>query len=253
MDSNVVPFSSTRRVERTDHQVLQEPTPDDRSGHPVEPAASGPEPEQRQGGKHPRSLEGGQARVVVTWEELERVADEAADLDAIVQRELTGLAPAEPIPVRALTHDEWPRRRRWPTRLLIIVAVLGLATIIANNSLGDRSAPTTRTGHGLVPSSAPSPAPSRPSGPTRTRTIQVRLAFSAPCWVLAVADGRIELKGTLATGTRIIRARHALELTLGNAGGVVLTVNGKAVPTGSSGEVMRFSFELKHGELLEKG
>ncbi len=246
MDSNVVPFSSTRRVKRTDRQAPQEPPPDDRSGHPAEP-------EQRQGGQHPRSLDGGQARVVVTWEELERVADEAADLDSIVQRELTSIAPAEPIPVRALTHDEWPRRRRWPTRLLLIVAVLGLAAIIATNSLGDRSAPATRTGHAVVPSSGPSSAPSRPSGPTRTKTIQVRLAFSAACWVLAVADGRTELKGTVATGTRIIRARYALELTLGNAGGVVLTVNGKAVPTGSSGEVVRFSFELKHGELLENG
>jgi hypothetical protein len=45
--------------------------------------------------------------------------------------------------------------------------------------------------------------------------------------------------------------RTGLLLTLGNAGGVDLVVNGRPVGTGAAGEVVRLSFTLEGGEVTE--
>jgi hypothetical protein len=46
-----------------------------------------------------------------------------------------------------------------------------------------------------------------------------------------------------------LRAERRLDLILGNAGGLRLTINGKAVGTGDAGEVVRLSFVWKDGRL----
>lgn len=67
----------------------------------------------------------------------------------------------------------------------------------------------------------------------------------------AVADGRRVFVGTLADGTRTIRAKRTLLLTLGNAAGVDLLVDGRRVSTGVAGEVVHLSFALEGGSVSQ--
>ncbi|HEY2965018.1 MAG TPA: RodZ domain-containing protein, partial [Actinomycetota bacterium] len=56
---------------------------------------------------------------------------------------------------------------------------------------------------------------------------------------------------TLESGAAVVyRARDLLELTLGNAGGVRLRVNGEPVPTGGSGDVLSLDLRWREGEVL---
>jgi hypothetical protein len=186
----------------------------------------------------------------VTWEEIERAAEEAADLDSVVRRELQRTPPVQVPPLPDMAPDRSSGRRRWSARALAVLCVVGLGAILSADARGNgrvpafpavlRSAPTTAT---AAPSPTPSPRP-------HVRAIEAKLIFSAPCWVRAVADGRTVLSATLTRGVRDLRARHSLALVLGNAGAVRLRVNGRAVPTGRLGRVAHLSFELRNGRVF---
>jgi hypothetical protein len=190
----------------------------------------------------------------VCWQELDRIADEAADIDAIVRRELSGgVIRTDVAPLIEMTRKVWPRRRRWPARVLILASLVGLGAVVATNGGQDHPGATAlRATPAVALSTAASASPSLSAAPTRPpRAITTQLVFSAPCWVLAVTDGQTVLRETLSSGRHTIRAHHTLELTLGNAGGVGLLVNGKAVSTeGSTREVVHLSFALRHGEVV---
>jgi hypothetical protein len=186
---------------------------------------------------------------IFTVEELDRLADEAADLDTIVRRELAHLQH-EPSSIRDLP-TVWPVRRRWPARALVALSVLGMAAIVASNLRGSEDRPhpgrvsPATSGAPVKGSAPPTPAP-----PARIKELSVELSFSAPCWVNAVADGRTVLSETFTQGVERVRARHEVELTLGNAGGVSVTVSGEPVRTGGgSGDVVTLTFTLKKGEV----
>jgi hypothetical protein len=55
----------------------------------------------------------------------------------------------------------------------------------------------------------------------------------------------------LTEGTRTFDADRTLDLTLGNAGGVQLVVNGRPISTGSAGEVVHVSFALRRGQVVQ--
>jgi len=80
--------------------------------------------------------------------------------------------------------------------------------------------------------------------------IRARLAFSAPCWIRAVANGRAALVGTFASGSSTVTASRTLAVRLGNAGGVTLTVDGRRIRTGSPGQVVDLSFALQGGKVV---
>ena len=60
-----------------------------------------------------------------------------------------------------------------------------------------------------------------------------------PVWVLARTDGKYAFSGTLEKNqTRTVNADGVVLLRLGNAGGVVITLNGKPIPAiGPKGQV----------------
>lgn len=189
----------------------------------------------------------------VSWDELQRVADEAGDVAAIVERELEGIAdqrPFEPV----LQEFPPPRRRRGRLLVLVItlIATAGLVAIVVSQLAGDQVGPAARPPASPSASLVPTQGPSGLRDPDPPDTvIWAELSFSAPSWVQASADGRTVFVGTLAEGTRTIRARRTLNLTLGNAGGVQLVVNGRPIQTGSPGEVLHLSFALKGGRIIE--
>ena len=79
--------------------------------------------------------------------------------------------------------------------------------------------------------SAPVPAPG----------ITLTLEFSEDSWAKVNADGKTILNGMVHRGeTRRLQAREGFRLTLGNAGGVRVSVDGRALePLGVAGEVVR--------------
>ena len=68
-----------------------------------------------------------------------------------------------------------------------------------------------------------------PAGP-----VHVEIAAEDVVWVLAKVDGKFAFTGTMEANTRReLDGEKNVELRLGNAGGVVISLNGK--PIGSAG------------------
>jgi Domain of unknown function (DUF4115) len=192
----------------------------------------------------------------ITWQDLERVADEAADIDAIVRGELEAVGQQ-----RAVGDDPFagavsqPHRRwRWAGgAFLAALVVVSTAFVIARDAGSPRSGATSRISPTApaTPSTTTSRSSPSPAAVVPSKAIVAHLSFSGPCWVEAVADGRRVLVGTIPDGSRTIRSKRSLLLTLGNAGGVDVLVNGRPVTTGAAGEVVHLSFALKDGKIIQ--
>jgi len=110
----------------------------------------------------------------------------------------------------------------------------------------------------MQPEAAPSPLPSASESPedaenaiepasaradsiARTGGVKMVLEFEQDSWTQVYADGRSIFSGLIKKGTRReFEAREGFRLTLGNAGGVRVTVDGRALePLGQAGQVVR--------------
>ena len=150
-----------------------------------------------------------------------------------------------------------PPPRRWPARLVLAISIGVLLAIAAaglvSANKGQNPATNTAGSHQgpLFPPSpsAPSVNPSPPAPPP-VSGIQASLELMGRSWVLAVGDSQVLFSGILEAGQdRVFKAKHDLELKLGNAGGVRLLVNGEPRITGSLGEVVDYSITRNNGEL----
>lgn len=63
--------------------------------------------------------------------------------------------------------------------------------------------------------------------------LNAELVFTQPCWVIVQADGKTLYQETFNPGTtKEVKATSKIELvTVGNAGGVTVTLNGKSLPS----------------------
>jgi cytoskeleton protein RodZ len=91
---------------------------------------------------------------------------------------------------------------------------------------------------------SPGPAPSIQEPmiePTRPAGVRLVLEFDADSWTEVRADGAAVFSGLIRRGSRReFEAREGFRLTLGNAGGVRVTVDGRPLePLGGSGQVVR--------------
>ncbi|MEO8190179.1 MAG: RodZ domain-containing protein [Acidobacteriota bacterium] len=79
------------------------------------------------------------------------------------------------------------------------------------------------------------------TAPAVSRGITLTLEFSEDSWAKVDADGKTILNGMVHRGeTRRLLAQEGFRLTLGNAGGVRVSVDGRALePLGVAGEVVR--------------
>jgi transcriptional regulator with XRE-family HTH domain len=144
--------------------------------------------------------------------------------------------------------------------MLSLVAIVALSVLTSvRGGSGSDVAPDRATGtatQGLVIERDLGTAPIQPRRPVPApdvRRVRAVLLVSARSWVEAIADGRTVVRRTLAEGERMtLRAQRVLLLTLGNAGGVSLRVNGDPVPTGGPGEVVHVTFHLRDGELVSR-
>jgi hypothetical protein len=90
-----------------------------------------------------------------------------------------------------------------------------------------------------VPDSSSAPAPVALAVPTPSAPLTVTLKANRECWLRLVVDGRTETK-TLAEGEELSRgANREIELRVGDAGALAVTVNGRPLaPLGRTGQVI---------------
>jgi Uncharacterized protein conserved in bacteria len=108
------------------------------------------------------------------------------------------------------------------------------------------SSPKTETSKSTPPPTTPS-VPASQNSPSNVVAatqdgLTAQLVFTQPCWVVVQVDGQPSLQGTFASGTsKEVKGAKKIELvTVGNAAGLSVTLNGKALPAlGKSGEVLR--------------
>ncbi|GAB6156726.1 helix-turn-helix domain-containing protein [Desulfosporosinus burensis] len=103
------------------------------------------------------------------------------------------------------------------------------------------SAPKTDTATTSPPSNA-SESSLQTIPPNTQDGLTAQLVFTQPCWIEVRIDGQAPFQGTFAAGTsKEVKGTEKIELvSIGNAGGLTVTLNGRALPIlGKAGEVRR--------------
>lgn len=95
----------------------------------------------------------------------------------------------------------------------------------------------------LTPSKAALKAPEMAAEP-KPKPIRLEIHANQDSWMSVIADGKTMMEGVLpATGTRKFHAKKNIYFTTGNAGGVEVSYNGRALPSlGTSNEVKSLTF-----------
>jgi transcriptional regulator with XRE-family HTH domain len=132
-----------------------------------------------------------------------------------------------------------------------IIALALVAFVIYLAVTPPRGRPIAATGQPTAPSltngtSTTIPATGMPASPTplpQVRTLAIHL--TAPSWLRVTVDGNVSIEGTFPAGTtKSFHGKTAL-VRVGNAGGVEITVDGKAVgKLGATGDVVERTFTL---------
>jgi hypothetical protein len=126
------------------------------------------------------------------------------------------------------------RERRSPSLSLIVAVVLlaiigfGAYRLVSDNGSGPKpaahlAAPTHKATASAKPTAHPSPTPT-------SHDVVIELTATEDCWVLLTSpgDGAQIFMGVIPAGSsRTFTEKKAVDVRLGNPGGVVLTVNGQ--------------------------
>jgi cytoskeletal protein RodZ len=126
------------------------------------------------------------------------------------------------------------RERRSPSLSLIVAVVLlaiigfGAYRLVSDNGGGSKpaahlAAPTHKAPASAKPTAHPSPTPT-------SHDVVIQLTANEDCWVLLTnsGDGAQLFMGVIPAGSsRTFTEKKAVDVRLGNPGGVVLTVNGR--------------------------
>ena len=153
--------------------------------------------------------------------------------------------PAEPTEIATSTQQATAASLATVTRTPAATAAVTRAT--TSTPAGSTSTPrATRR-----PTRTPSPTPS-PSPPVYTG-IFLELAFIDTSWIQVTVDGVREFQGELEADTyRSWYGEERIELRIGNAGAVWVTINGQFLgPLGEEGEVIDRVFEKVGDDVTE--
>jgi cytoskeleton protein RodZ len=151
-----------------------------------------------------------------------------------------------------------PRRSSFPLILALLALVVVLMVLWARNkshqtesadNIGPpASAGTASPGDSSSPAAAAAnTSPGQPAAadtPDSERTFLVVIKAKENAWVSLTADGKKTWEGILqADQQRVVRAEKQIVLTTGNAGGLDVSYNGKALGAiGNGGEVRTLTF-----------
>jgi cytoskeleton protein RodZ len=132
----------------------------------------------------------------------------------------------------------------------IVVSVTAILLVLGLIARPERRATATVAARTAAPVSfknvsvSPGPAPAMQqelATPEPATGVSMMLEFEDDSWTEVSADGQPIFSGLIKRGTkRHFEARQGFRLTLGNAGGVRVTVDGHALePLGGAGQVIR--------------
>jgi cytoskeleton protein RodZ len=125
--------------------------------------------------------------------------------------------------------------------VLIIIALAGVAWWTVEHKRADAE-PVEIVAPPIVVKAAPVPIPPPKPAETADSVLHLTLDVTANCWVTLESDGKTVLSDEVARGDhRTFDAQDSFRFrTIGNAAGIVLTLNGVAVPPlGGDGEVIK--------------
>ena len=133
--------------------------------------------------------------------------------------------------------------------MLAIVLVIAMANLyqpgkkVADSSYSPSALPSAPKAEAVTP------APSSPVVPDQDKVVAAtqdgltaKLVFTAPCWIEVRVDGKPSFQGEFKAGTsKDVKGTSKIELvSVGNAGGLSVNLNGEALPSlGKAGEVRR--------------
>jgi transcriptional regulator with XRE-family HTH domain len=162
--------------------------------------------------------------------------------------------PEEPV-LRTVPYER--PRRRWVAGALVFLSIAALVALGVVRLQQGKDEPLPPAGAvtndqgSEPPSTAAQPPPTKPPVVDHIRVV---LQANDRSWVEVHGDGQtLEAGVVLEAGQHAVyRADRRLEITLGNAGGVILDVNGEPVQTGGAGSVVTLAFKLRDGEIVTR-
>lgn len=157
------------------------------------------------------------------------------------------LQPAPSTPTRGRAPRAW----RWALgALVVLVALLTADAVFSFGSTDEPTVPIAVDTPTVVDTRQPKPT-SSVAPPARPDGLRVVIRTTEPSWILAVVDGSTKLEETVPAGETIrFTPTDRIDLRLGNAGGVDLTVSGRAIQTGTSANVVDLSFAWRDGRVV---
>lgn len=148
--------------------------------------------------------------------------------------------------VKAAKAERKARTRSWGYAVFVVLAALALLGLVwlfshlsqkrSEDSAASAPPPPIAAPPTDTAKAAALPAPAEaPKAP-----LEVTLDFTDRCWVNALVDGKTRIEEERVQGESMpIFAQESVQLTLGNAGGVEIQVNGRPI-----------DLQLKKGEVL---
>jgi transcriptional regulator with XRE-family HTH domain len=149
------------------------------------------------------------------------------------------------------TDDAIRAPRRWLGKTLLALGCLAVLLALSAILRGvDRDSSVVGTAYASVSDHRHVQAPHAPAGHAPPNGIRAVATIADRSWIEVLSDGRRIYRATAPAGTVLtFKADRRLELTLGNAGGVALDVNGQPRRTGPTGGVVHLAFELQGDQL----
>ena len=144
-----------------------------------------------------------------------------------------------PVPIESLS-----RERRGPNWLAVGAVCAAILLFLSVRQLlqGGEAEQVTPVVQAPTTSTVAPPSTAAPTTTTR-RGVELQVAWKAPSWIRVRVDGEEVLEGTInPPERRTFEGRREIEITLGNAPGVDLTVNGVRVDTSNASAVWTRTF-----------
>ena len=137
--------------------------------------------------------------------------------------------PATPLKIKER------RRPNWSLAMVLVLAVIAGYGIyrVVDSTTAHPARPQASSGqltrHHTQPSAAPSTPPASPSAPAMSQSVTISLTAIQDCWVeFTRPNGRFLSQAYVVGGnSKTWTFSRAVNMDIGNPGGIVLTVNGK--------------------------
>jgi hypothetical protein len=146
-----------------------------------------------------------------------------------------------------------PHPGRWAVGALVLMIVASVAGGVWSASRDDAT-PTGGGGPVATTAALRVQPPSRPERPAPAAAIHATLRTTdRPSWVRVEVNGKVVQETTVPPGETLrFEATRTFGVRLGDAGAVVLVINGGRVPTGGAGAVADLAFTVRDGRVVQR-